>query len=92
MKRYDIMLNWTLPATIEEKERFNGEWVKAEDAEKLEQENTRLKELNREMVEAMVFVCLNVCPEAEREECRPGGYNRNCPALKVLTKVEGEGE
>ena len=57
----------------------------------LKQENARLKELNREMVEAMVFVCLNVCPEAEREECRPGGYNRNCPALKVLTKVEGEG-
>jgi hypothetical protein len=55
------------------------------------EELTRLKALNKELVEALQFVCDEICSEKDKEEC-PDGYSRNCDVLKVLTKAEGEGE
>ena len=54
---------------------FNGEWVKADIAEK--------------MHEALKDVCSEICPDKDREEC-PNGYNKNCFVLKALQKARGE--
>ena len=77
-------------------ERSDGEWVKYEDVllhqrplppieKALLNENARLKELNREMVEALKAECVD-CYRGVTERCG------DCRIRIVLAKAGGEGE
>lgn len=77
MKRYvPFVPSYSGRANFEEDSE--GQWVKYEDVEKLE-------ELNREMVEAMKAECVD-CYTGINDRCK------NCKIRIVLDKVEGEEE
>ena len=62
--------------------------------EKTEAENARLKELNREMVSALRWVCVNQCSKGDSPEDK---YCDNlskdpCPVKEIIAKAEVEGE
>ena len=79
MKRYRFGIDFNTEYIVvpAAHEHKEGEWVEADIAE--------------EIYEALKDVCLEICPDKDREEC-PNGYNRNCFVLKALKKARGEGE
>ena len=96
MKRYEHckVLNRMISAP-------DGEWVKYEDVQKIKQdktralfrnselvmENARLKELNREMVEAIKRVCKGMC---DHEYHKAVGLCEDCVVDSALRKARGE--
>ena len=59
------------------------------DSEVLKKENARLKELNREMVNALRLVCNNQCLQGKEKYC-DNLSNDPCPVKEILVKAEGE--